>query len=166
VALAIFRRWPRLRLMVESPVLIPPGRDRKYPELATDLAVIREVLHPAFCDYDIEAQRQQNTYRRQQVIVIGLGALTSGFGAVQAALGHDAWPGIVVGALGAFSAATASLAQERRAQGAYLDSRTKAERLKATAFAYLAELPPFAGDNRDEALAQAVANVAQGKEPA
>ena len=121
---------------------------------------------PAFCEYDIEAQREQNTYRRQQVILIVVSALTSGFGAVQAALGHDAWPGIVVGALGAFSAATASLAQERRAQGAYLDSRTKAERLKATAFAYLAEVPPFVGDSRVAALGQAVASVAQGKEPA
>ncbi len=166
MALAIFRRWPRLRLTVDDPVLIPSGRDKKYPALAADLAVIGEVLAPAFCDYDIDAQREQNTYRRQQVILIGASALTSGFGAVQAALGHDAWPGIVVGALGAFSAATASLAQERRAQAGYLDSRTKAERLKATAFAYLAEVPPFAGDSRKAALAQAVANVAQGKDPA
>lgn len=96
---------------------------------------------------------------------IGVGALTSGFGAVQAALGHDAWPGIVVGVLGAFSAATAALAQERRAQRAYLDNRTKAERLRAAAFTYLAEPPPFSDTDRQAKLAQAVADVAQGKEP-
>jgi Protein of unknown function (DUF4231) len=165
VAWAIFRRWPRLRLKVIAPVLIPADRSERYPALAADLAVIDEIIVPAFSGYDIDAQRAQNIYYRQQVILIGIGALTSGFGAVQAALGHDAWPGIVVGALGAFSAGTAALAQERRAQRAYLDNRTKAERLRAAAFAYLAELQPFSGTDRGTKLAQAVADVAQGKEP-
>jgi hypothetical protein len=146
-------------------VLIPAGRGAQYPTLAADLVVIDEVLVPAFSGYDIDAQRAQNIYRRQQVILICVSALTSGFGAVQAALSHDAWPGIVVGALGAFSAATAALAQERRAQRTYLDNRTKSERLRGTAFAYLGELPPFAGGDRRARLAQAVADVAQGKEP-
>lgn len=162
---AIFRRWPRLRLKVIAPVLIPADRAERYPALAADLAVIDEIIVPAFSGYDIDAQRAQNIYYRQQVILIGVGALTSGFGAVQAALGQMAWPGIVVGALGAFSAATAALAQERRAQRAYLDNRTKAERLRAAAFAYLAELQPFAETDRRVKLAQAVADVAQGKEP-
>lgn len=165
MTLAIFRRWPRLRLKVITPVLIPAGRAEQYPTLAADLAVIDEVVVPAFRSYDIDAQRAQNTYRRQQVAILGIGALTSGFGAVQAAAGHDAWPGIVVGVLGALSAGTAALAQERRAQLAYLDNRTKAERLRAEAFAYLAELTPFSGPDRRAKLAQAVANVAQGKEP-
>jgi hypothetical protein len=165
VAWAIFRRWPRLRLKVIAPVLIPADRSERYPALAADLAVIEKIIVPAFNGYDIDAQRAQNIYYRQQVILIGIGALTSGFGAVQAALGHDAWPGIVVGALGAFSAGTAALAQERRAQRAYLDNRTKAERLRAAAFAYLAELQPFSGTDRRVKLAQAVADVAQGKEP-
>ena len=165
MAWALFRRWPRLRLKVIAPVLIPADRSERYPALAADLAVIEEIIVPAFSGYDIDAQRAQNIYYRQQVILIGVGALTSGFGAVQAALGHDAWPGIVVGALGAFSAATAALAQERRAQRTYLDSRTKAERLRAAAFAYLAELQPFSGTDRRAKLAQAVADVAQGKEP-
>lgn len=165
MALAIFRRWPRLRLKIIAPVLIPADRGEQYPALAADLAVIGEVLVPAFSSYDVDAQRAQNTYHRQQVTLIGVGSLTSGFGAVQAALGHDAWPGVVVGVLGAFSAATAALAQERRAQRVYLDNRTKAERLRAAAFAYLAELPPFSGDDRRTRLARAVADVAQGKEP-
>lgn len=165
MAWAIFRRWPRLRLKVIAPVLIPADRSERYPALAADLAVIEKIIVPAFNGYDIDAQRAQNIYYRQQVILIGIGALTSGFGAVQAALGHDAWPGIVVGALGAFSAGTAALAQERRAQRAYLDNRTKAERLRAAAFAYLAELQPFSGTDRRTKLAQAVADVAQGKEP-
>ena len=165
MAWAIFRRWPQLRLKVITPALIPAGRSEQYPALAADLAVIDEIIAPAFSSYDIDAQHAQNIYHRQQVILIGAGALTSGFGAVQAALGHDAWPGIVVGVLGAFSAATAALAQERRAQRAYLDDRTKAERLRAAAFAYLAELPPFSGTDRRAKLAQAVADVGQGKEP-
>lgn len=165
MAWAIFRRWPRLRLKVITPVLIPADRSERYPALAADLAVIEEIIVPAFSSYDIDAQRAQNIYHRQQVVLIGVGALTSGFGAVQAALGHDAWPGIVVGVLGAFAAGTAALAQERRAQRAYLDNRTKAERLRAAAFAYLAELQPFSGTDRRVKLAQAVADVAQGKEP-
>lgn len=162
---AIFRRWPRLRLKIIAPVVIPAGRAERYPALAADLAVIDEIILPAFSSYDINAQRAQNIFHRQQVILIVVGALTSGFGAVQAALGHDAWPGIVVGVLGAFSAGTAALAQERRAQRTYLDDRTKAERLRAAAFAYLGELPPFSGADRRARLAQAVADVAQGKEP-
>jgi Protein of unknown function (DUF4231) len=162
---AIFRRWPRLRLKIIEPVLIPAGRSEQYPTLATDLGVLDEIIVPAFSGYDIDAQRAQNIYYRQQVILIGVGALTSGFGAVQAAFGHDAWPGIVVGVLGAFSAATAALAQERRAQRAYLDNRTKAERLRAAAFADLAELAPFSGADRRAKLAEAVADIAQGKEP-
>jgi Protein of unknown function (DUF4231) len=165
VTLALFRRWPRLRLKIIAPELIPADRAERYPSLAADLAVIDEIVLPAFSSYDIDAQRAQNTYRRQQVILIGVSALTSGFGAVQAALGHDAWPGIVVGALGAFSAGTAALAQERRAQRTYLDNRTKAERLRAEAFAYLAELTSFSGPDRRTRLVRSVANVAQGKEP-
>ena len=163
--MAIFRRWPRLRLKIIAPVLIPASRAEQYPALAADLALIDEIIVPAFNSYDIDAQRAQNIFHRQQVVLISVGALTSGFGSVQAALGHDAWPGIVVGVLGAFSAATAALAQERRAQHAYLDNRTKAERLRAAAFACLAELPPFSGTDRRAKLAQAVADVAQGKEP-
>src|SRR6185437_6732181 len=31
VAWAIFRRWPRLRLKIIAPVLIPTGRSEQYP---------------------------------------------------------------------------------------------------------------------------------------
>jgi hypothetical protein len=165
VELALFARRPRLRPKLIPPVLIPADRRERYPALAADLDVIDEVLVPAFAGYDLDAQRQQNSYWGQQVLLIVIGALTSSFAAVQAALGNQVWPGIVVGALGTASAVVAAGAQERGSLRSYLDNRTKAERLKAAAFAYLAELPPFAGTDREDQLAGAVAAVAQGQEP-
>jgi hypothetical protein len=75
------------------------------------------------------------------------------------------WPGIIVAVLGVLSAAVAGLGEERGAQRIYLDQRTKAERLRSMAFAYLAELPPFSGHDRQLQLVNAVADVAQGQEP-
>ena len=63
-------------------------------------------------------------------------------------------------------AAKAGLGEERTAQRTYLDQRIRAERLRALAFAYLAELPPFTGAEREARLIGAVADVREGREPA
>ena len=166
MAIALFQGWPRFRPRLQEPVLIPAGRANQYPLLEADLTTIAAVIGPAFSDYDLRAQRAQNSFRRQQVGLICVTALTTAFGAVQAAFGHQIWPGIVVAVLGILAAAIAGLGEERAAQRVYLDQRTRAERLRSAAFAYLAELPPYGGEDRKVRLAAAVADVADGREPA
>jgi hypothetical protein len=165
VGIVLFKRRPRLRPKLTNPELFPGDSTASYPALKADLDTISTVVAAAFASYDLAAQREQNTYWRQQVLVIVIGALASAFGAVQAALTSQLWPGVVVTLLGGLSAAVAAMAKERGAQQAYLDNRTKAERLRAVAFAYLAELPPYTGSGRQDKLAGAVGAVAQGREP-
>jgi Protein of unknown function (DUF4231) len=166
MSIAFFQGWPRLRLRLKAPELIPAGRANQYPLLEADLTTIATVIGPAFRDYDLSAQRAQNTFRRQQVALICVTSLTTAFGAVQAAFRHQVWPGIVVAVLGILAAAIAGLGEERAAQRVYLDQRTRAERLRSAAFAYLAELPPYGNEDRRARLAAAVADVAEGREPA
>jgi hypothetical protein len=161
----LFRRRPRFRLKLAEPVLIPAKRIEEYPALAADLITVNDVIVPAFREFDLGAQRAQNRYWSQQVILIGVTALTTAFGSVQAAFSHQVWPGVVVAVLGVLAAAVAGLGEEVAAQRTYLEQRTRAERLRAMAFAYLAELHPFAGPDRQSRLASAVVDVVQGREP-
>jgi hypothetical protein len=164
--MALFSRWPRLRPKFPAPELIAADRAARYPALAADLATVAEVVGPAFSEHDLNALAAQNNYWRQQVTLIVVTALTTAFGAVEAAYRHQIWPGIVVGVLGVLSAAVAGLGEERSAQRTFLDQRSKAERLRGLAFAYLAELPPFAGADRRVKLANSVTDIGDGREPA
>jgi|SRR5487761_1075838 hypothetical protein len=167
MTIALFNRRPRLRLRLPEPVLVPADRVEAYPALAADLTTVDEVVAPAFREFDLNALRAQNSYWLQQAGLIGVTALTTAFGSVQAAYSHQVWPGVVVAVLGVLSAAVAGLGEERAAQRTYLEHRTKAERLRSMAFEYLAELPPFTGpdDERRLKLASAVGDVAQGRDP-
>ena len=162
----LFARWPRLRSNVKPEPLFPVGHQTAYPALEPDLKTIAEVIDPAFTEFDVSAQRAQNSFWRQQVALIIVTALTTAFGSVQAAYGHQVWPGIVVAVLGVLGAAVAGLGEERAAQRVYLEQRVRAERLRSLAFAFLAELPPFAGDDRRAKLASAVTDIRDGREPA
>jgi hypothetical protein len=165
ITVALFKRWPRLRFKPFESPLIEAENIEEYTALTRDLATVNKVIGPRFKEYDLNAQRMQNSYWRQQVTLLCVSALTAAFGSVQAAYSHQVWPGIVVAVLGVLSAAVAGLGEERGAQRTYLDQRTKAERLRSMAFAYLAELPPFTGRERQLKLVNAVADVAQGQEP-
>jgi hypothetical protein len=165
MAIALLLRRPRLRLRLAEPVLIPADRVTRYPALAADLTTIDEVVGPVFREFDLTALRAQNRYWAQQVVLIGVTALTTAFGSVQAAYSHQVWPGIVVAVLGVLSAAVAELGGERTAERTYLEQRNRAERLRSAAFAYLAELPPYTGPERRFELVRAVADVAAGREP-
>src|SRR5204863_8516674 len=67
-----------------------------YPALADRIVELQAVLVPLFRECDAEAAVEQNRYRRQQVTLIIGGFLTATLGAVQAAVGKQAWPGIAV----------------------------------------------------------------------
>ena len=162
---ALFKRWPRLWFRPSETPLIQAKDIEKYTALTDDMATVDKVIGPRFKEYDLNALRAQNRYWGQQVTLLCVSALTAAFGSVQAAYSHQVWPGIAVAVLGVLSAAVAGLGEERGAQRTYLDQRTKAERLRSMAFAYLAELPPFTGRERELKLINAVADVAQGQEP-
>jgi hypothetical protein len=163
--IALFKQWPQVRFKAKEPELIPKDRADKYPALAVDLGTVAAVIYPAFREYDIGALRAQNSFRRQQVALIIVTALTAGFATVQAAYLARIWPGIVVAVLGVLSVAVAGLGEERAAQRSYLEQRTRAERLRALAFSYLAELPPFEGTDRRLKLVNAVTDIRAGREP-
>ena len=164
--ITLFKRWPRLRPKIEPEPLFPVGRIAEFPALKPDLETIAQVIDPAYQEFDVNALRSQNSFWRQQVALIIVSALTAAFGSVQAAYDHQVWPGIVVAVLGVLSAAVAGLGEERAAQRAYLEQRVKAERLRALAFGFLAELPPFTGDDRRSKLASAVTDIRGGRQPA
>jgi hypothetical protein len=164
--ITLLKRWPRLRSKFKPDPLFHDDRKTDYPALRSELETIADVIDPAFKEFDVGAQRAQNSFWRQQVALITVTALTTAFGSVQAAYDHQVWPGIVVAVLGVLSAAVAGLGEERAAQRVYLEQRVKAERLRALAFVFLAELPPFTGGNRREKLASAVTDIREGREPA
>jgi hypothetical protein len=163
--IALFKRWPKVRPRFKKPELIPDCRADKYPALAPDLEAVATVVYPAFREYDLGALRAQNSFWRQQVALITVTALTAGFGAVQAAISHQIWPGIVVSVLGVLAAAVAGLGGELGTQRMYLEQRSKAERLRALAFTYLAELPPFGGADKRLKLVTAVTAIREGRDP-
>lgn len=121
----------------------------RYPTLAGDLATLQDTVIPLYRECDIEAAVEQNRHRRQQVILIVGGLLTSSFGAVQAALAHQVWPGIVVSSVAAATTAFASVGRQSGALDAYLASRLRAERLRSTYFNYLAHGDATVTDPRE-----------------
>jgi hypothetical protein len=145
---------------------VPPADRVAFPELAEDFAFLDQELTPAFTELDLLAQREQNRYRRQRISLVAGALLTSVFGAVQAGLRGQAWPGIVVGLLAAAIAAVTATARQRDAQGAYLKARVKAERLRGLYFAYLVGLDAYGeSGSRRKALIAGVAAVKHGEEP-
>lgn len=137
MALSLLRRFPKLRASSESEPVIPkkarddyPGRGA-YPQLAHDFEVLDREVAPAFTEYDAAALRDQNRYRRQQVIIILGAALVTGLGGLQAVFPHQRWPGLLLGALGIALSVTAGVAKDRAALDGYLSARIKAERLRA-----------------------------------
>lgn len=163
---AIIRRFPRLRHAPASRPLVPPEERDAFPDLAADFAFLDQELMPAFAELDVLAQREQNRYRRQQVGLVAGALLITLFGAVQAGLREQVWPGIVVGLLAAAMGAVTATARQQDVQGTYLKARIKAERLRGLYFSYLAGLDAY-GDpgSRRRALLSGVASIKRGEEP-
>jgi len=65
---ALFVRLPRRRAPAVSWPVIPEDARAAYPVLHEDFAVIDEEAAPAFTTYDLDALRDQNSHRRQQVL--------------------------------------------------------------------------------------------------
>jgi hypothetical protein len=135
---ALFAYFPTVRAPrgPTSPLL--SSAHDEDPDLHADLVLLESVLFPTYERFDQRARLEQNRHRRQQVLLIVGGLLTTVFGAVQAAAATQAWPGIVVSGVGAATAAVASVGRQSGALDGYLANRLKAERLRSTAFTFLA----------------------------
>jgi hypothetical protein len=145
--------------------VIPPGLRADYPALADDLAVLDEIVTPEFARCDLDALRDQNAHRRQQVIVLVGSAVVTALGGIQALVPGQRWPGIVLAVAGVLLATSTNWAKERSSLDDYLRARIRAERLRAQYFRYLARIGPYAGDDRTDALRLAVLAVRAGREP-
>ena len=164
MALPLFRRFPRLRAPASDPVLKAEHAVR-YPALAADLAVLDEVVTPAFAELDEAALRDQNRYRRQQVVVLLGSALATGLGGLQAVFPGQRWPGVLLGLFGIAVAFSSHLADEGKTQAGYLEARVRAERLRALYFRYASMTGRYAGADRLLTLRGDVLSIQRGKEP-
>lgn len=165
MAVPLFRRFPRLRPPAGQWPPIRPGRAEDYPALAPDLALLDQMATPAFHRWDKAALRDQNAYRRQQVLVLLGSAAVTALGGIQALAPGQRWPGLVLALAGVFLATSSRWARERDSLEGYLRARLRAERLRALHFRYLARVGPYAGDGRATALAAAVRAIDRGREP-
>jgi hypothetical protein len=165
VAVPLLKRFPRLRPPSSPWPPIAPGQQDEYPALADDLAVLAEVATPEYHRWDETALRDQNAYRRQQVLVLLGSAAVTALGGIQALAPEQRWPGLVLAVAGIFLATSSQWARESASLTGYLQARLRAERLRALHFQYLARIGPYARDDRREALLAAVRAIRSGKEP-
>jgi len=161
---ALLARFPRVGGPGESPPVIPEEARAAFPDLAHDLDALARDVAPVFRDYDLRALREQQRYRRQQVLILLGSVLGTAFGALQAAIPEQRWPGVLLILTGVVLATSSRWSGERASLGIYLSARLKAERLRALHFQYLSGTGRYAGENRDLELRRAVLAVRGGKE--
>ena len=126
----------------KRPTTWPPMEDAaraRYPALRPRLDDLDAILRDAFLAYDGDALALQRTHRQFQLALIISAALTSAFGALQAAV-DAAWTGIAVALVGLFATAVGNRQRRRAPLKRYLTERAKAEELRSLYFRYLAGL--------------------------
>jgi hypothetical protein len=92
--IALFRRLPKLCYRPASSPIATLADCEEFPDLRDDLHFLAEVLQPEFEKCDIEALREQNRYRRQQLILLAGGTIGAILGAFQAAFDKVTWLGL------------------------------------------------------------------------
>jgi len=162
---ALFVRFPRFPSPTGSSPVIPPEARETYPALRDDIDLLSQEALPAFTRYDLEALRDQNSYRAQQIVLLVGAALVSGLGGLQAVFPGQRWPGVLLAVLGLLLGAFGRWARRQRSLDAYLTARLRAERLRAVHFQFLAGQGHYAGPDRAAALRTSVRSIADGREP-
>jgi hypothetical protein len=148
---------PRLRLDPPGPLLGPRADDR-YPALRTRIDEADRIVFPAFAALDITARAEQNRYRWFTMLALLGGLFTTMFGALQAWLSSQQWPGVVVATVGAATSALTTVARRQGSLQTYLTARIRAERLRSLYFEHLAKPPATSDDTATTiALEEAVA---------
>ncbi len=149
---------PRLRPAPPGPLLGPRADDR-YPALRRRIEEADRIVFPAFAALDMTARAEQNRYRWFTTLALLGGLLTTMFGALQAWLHSQPWPGVVLATVGAATSALTTVARRQGSLQTYLTARIRAERLRSLYFEHLAK-PPVTGDDTattialEEAVAQ------------
>jgi Protein of unknown function (DUF4231) len=162
---ALLVRFPSWRAPRRSWPPITPEAVTDYPELADDISVVDQVVGPAFREADLAAQRHQNRYRRQQVVVLVGSALLSGFGGLQAVFPEERWPGLLLALVGALLAVLSSAVNDLNALDGFMTERVKAERLRSACFRFLSRTGLYTDENRVSVLRRAVLSIRAGEEP-
>ncbi len=139
---ALLSVLPRLHSSATPPApLLGMGAAERYPQLRQRIEEADRLVFPAFAACDVEARREQNRYRWFTTLAIAGGLLTTVFGALQAWLRADPWPGVVVATLGAATSALTTVARRQGSLHNYLTARLRAERLRSLYFDHVA-MPP------------------------
>jgi SLOG in TRPM, prokaryote len=158
---------PRVRLRLAAP---PPPlsltQARQFPLLQARVAEAERMVYPEYARWDITARREQNRHRWFSVLAIGGALLTTSFGAVQAWLQDETWPGVAVATLGAATSVLTSMARRQGTLYNYMSARTRAERLKALYFEHIGQPPPTsdraAADDEMFQLGRRVTQISSG----
>jgi uncharacterized protein DUF4231 len=115
---------------------------------------------PRFRNLDDEALRAQNQFRRQQIILIVGGVITTTLGAIQAAFTEKIWPGAAEAAVAAVLTMVSVIAHDFDAQKKYFSNRLKAETLRSEYFLFLGRTGNYANeDDRVPSLIQRVTDI-------
>lgn len=162
---ALLMRFPALRGAFRSHPIVDKTTAAEYPALAEDIATADEIVGPAYTGSDLAALREQNRYRRQQVVIILGTALLSGLGGLQAVFPAERWPGILLSLLGLALIYVGRTAGELATFDTFLNERIKAERLRAAYFRYLSRTGRYKAADRNIQLRRAVVAIKQGEEP-
>src|SRR5258708_1757830 len=81
--IALFKRFPKLQPMAETPYIIKPEEQSKYPGFKEDFETLERELMPYFRVLDNEALRGQNGYRWTYIILIFGGTFVTILGIIQ-----------------------------------------------------------------------------------
>ena len=156
---ALFRRLPKLCYRPASSPIVPLAAYKQFPDLKDDLHFLAEVLQPEFQKCDVEALREQNRYRRQQLTLLAGGTIGAILGAFQAAFDKVTWLGWLVVAITLFLVFFVRIAGRRHALQHYAEQRTRAERLRSLYFQYVTRVDRYTGETRAERLRADVKNI-------
>lgn len=152
-------------MRAESTPVVPVEVRSSYPALQADLALLDEVVGPAFAMADRAALIEQNRHRLFQVLILFGSAVLSGSAALQGVFPDQRWPGILSAVLGLLLATLGQTAGELGTLAEFQTSRMKAERLRALHFQFLSRSGRYGGPDRHTALRRAVIAIEAGKEP-
>lgn len=158
---ALFKRLPQLvwRPKKDEQILSLETQNQ-YADFKADFEILEKKLMPYFRDFDNEALRAQNQFRRQQVIMIVGGVIAATLGAIQAALTDESWPGLAEAVLTAWLTMVAFFVRELGAQKKYFSHRLKAETLRGEYFQFLGRLGDYADDaDREANLIRRIAEI-------
>ena len=122
---AVLSVLPRLRLRPQPPgPLLGPRADDRYPALRMRIDEADRIVFPAFAALDMTARAEQNRYRWFTTLALMGGLLTTMFGALQAWLSSQRWPGVVVATVGAATSALTTVARRQGSLQTYLTAHS------------------------------------------